>query len=195
MRGKVVILWIAAICLILAAAPCAAQTPPNVQGLKMFLKVDEISGESQDTDHKDWIEVFHYADGVSQEYNPGWSPASASDAQPACAPVSLFKYIDMSSPKLREGSATGKHFREVQIEMAFNGVTFFKVKMENVMISIVQALTPETVCPASLSSTDANYPQERVGFLFAKITYTWISGGSSITTGYDFAEGKAVAAY
>ena len=184
MKRKVVILSIAAICLLLAVTPCAAQVPPNVQGLKMYLQIDGIKGESQEDKHKDWIEVFHYAGGVSQGYDPAWSGTST---QPNFAPVTVFKYIDLSSPKLREGAAYGQHFRSAQFEMAFNGFTFFTVRMENVMISNAQALTPEIACPTSSSSTDSNYPQERVSFTFGKITYAWLWGQNNITTGYDFA--------
>ena len=188
MKRKVAILSIAAICLILAVAPCAAQVPPNVQGLKMYLKIDGIPGESQEDQHKDWIEVFHYAAGVTQGYDPTWSGTST---QPNFAPITVFKYVDMSSPKLREGSSYGTHFPSAQLEMAFNGFTFFTVKMENVMISSAQAVTTEIACPDT-STTDSNYPQERVSFSFAKITYTWLSGGGNITAGYDFANPPVV---
>ena len=77
----------------------------------MFLKLDGIKGESQDSKHKDEIDVLSWSWGVTQSGTMhtggggGSGKASFSD-------MTLTKYIDSSSTSLFKACSTGDHIKE-----------------------------------------------------------------------------------
>jgi type VI secretion system secreted protein Hcp len=193
MRKKGVFLSIALICLILAAAPCAAQPLPT-QGVKYFLNIDGIKGESQEDQHKDWIEVLSYADGVSQGFNPAYSPLNMrSYMEPGFASITITKIIDIASPKLMEAASKGTHIPNAKMEVYYNGFKFWTVNLEDVVISSVEAQIPET-----LLTCDVAPVAETVSLNYGKIEWTYTqqkradgSGGGNTTAKYDLTKAKA----
>jgi len=192
MKRKGVFLSIAVICLIFAAAPCAAQTPPS-QGVKYFLNIDGIKGESQEDQHKDWIEILSYADGVSQGVNPAYSPRNMrSYMEPSIASVVITKVVDISSPKLMEAACSGKHFNKVEIEVYHNEFKFWTVTLEDVVVTSVQAQIPEALFTCALAP-----PAETVSLDFRAVEWTYTkqkpdgTAGGNVTAKWDLTKGKA----
>lgn len=77
----------------------------------MYLKLDGIKGESQDSKHKDEIDVLSWSWGVQQSGTMhtggggGSGKASFSD-------MSITKYVDSASPNLIKVCSTGEHVKE-----------------------------------------------------------------------------------
>jgi len=196
MRRKIVFLTIAAICLILAAAPCAAQTPPNTEGVKYFVNFGDIKGESTDKDHKDWVMILSHADGVHQGVNPAYSPTNMrSYMEPDFASITITKFVDLASPKLMEAACKGTHIPEVVIEAYYNGSKFWMVTLEDVVISSVQAQIPETLLACAVAS---DFHTETVSLNYGKIEWVYTqqkrqdgSGGGNVTAKYDLTKAKA----
>jgi type VI secretion system secreted protein Hcp len=175
MRRKNVFLAIAVICLILTATPCAAM-------FDAYLQIDGIKGESQDKDHKDWIQVLNYNQRVSQPTTsqpPSQSAGrSGQSSLPAHGDLTISKLLDKSTPKLFEACSTGKVIKFADIDMVRNGQVYLRVHLENVVISSIISHSGEPISAV---------PQEQVSLKSGKITWTYMSpyGGGSSSESYD----------
>jgi type VI secretion system secreted protein Hcp len=87
-----------ALCVLAPAWMLGALLPTSAPAaVDMFLEVDGLQGESQDSKYKDAIDVLAFSWGVS---NGGGKPNFQD--------VSVTKYVDRTSPKLLEMVASGK---------------------------------------------------------------------------------------
>ena len=132
----------------------------------MFMQVDSLKGESTDSEHKDWIELLSYNHSISQ-------PASATGSSAGGGTVgrcqhsdfSITKFVDLASPKLYELCSSGKHLKDVTINlMRASGdarVKYMEIKMEQVVIS--------HVAPAG----GGDFPSESVSFNYGTIKWTY----------------------
>jgi len=77
--------------------------------LDMFLKLDDIPGESTVKGHATEIDVLAFSWGMS---NPGTISTAGGGiiaGKPQFQELSLTKYVDLASPLLMTAAATGKH--------------------------------------------------------------------------------------
>ena len=80
----------------------------------MFLKLEGIEGESQDSKFKDWIEVLSFNWGVHQastahrQQGLGHSKASFQEFH-------ISKHYDKASPKLFKACAMGQHIKSGKV--------------------------------------------------------------------------------
>jgi len=104
-----------------------------------FLKIDGIPGESADDKHKDWIEILSYHHGISQPSSKTASSSGGATAERVnFGDFSVTKLVDMASPKIFEAGCTGRHIKEVIIEVCRAGgdkQKYLEIKMEQVLIS------------------------------------------------------------
>ena len=183
MRRKIGLLSIAVICLILTATPCAAM-------FDAFLQLDGIKGESQDSQHKDWIQVLTYSHKVSPGIAPSFgTSASGLSSLPAHGDLYIAKLLDAATPKLREGALLGKRIKFANLDLVYNGQIYWRARLENVGIVNVQALTPDLlVWTPTLSNAPISASlQESVQLRYGKIAWSYMSpyGGGSSEGGYD----------
>jgi type VI secretion system secreted protein Hcp len=73
----------------------------------MFLKIPDIKGESQDAEHKDWIDVLSWSWGLSKD----------SRGKVCVQDLSLFKYLDSSTPDLIQSMPADTTFRTADLEV------------------------------------------------------------------------------
>jgi type VI secretion system secreted protein Hcp len=147
------------------AASSGTQPPPLPLAFDMFLKIDEIPGESTDDKHKDWIELLSYSHGVSQPSRVvgggGAEPCKHED-------FSLVKLLDKASPKLALYCCDGKHFPKVEIELC--RATGDKQKyMEYVLSDVIVS----SVKPSAGTRINDVLPLEEVSFNYGKIEWTY----------------------
>ena len=108
----------------------------------MFLKLDGIDGESVDIKYEKWIECLSFSWGISdgsKTTNTPGKPPNAKRAQ--VADLSITKFLDTSSPKLFERCCEGEHIGDATLVMRKPGdkpQEFFKIKLQDVLISSVQ---------------------------------------------------------
>jgi type VI secretion system secreted protein Hcp len=158
-----------------------------------YVQIDGIKGESTDSEHKDWIEVLAFNQSLSQPEvaaaNPGGGRATGRVEH---QDITITKHLDAASPKLYEACASGKHIKEVTIDMMRAGgdkpVKYMVVKMEDVVISHV----------ATSGSGDS--PTESISLNFRKIEWTYTqqrradgSQGGNTTGGWNLVENKVAA--
>src|SRR5262245_3912619 len=143
-----------------ASSEALAQAAPQTL---FFLKVQGITGESQQPGHHDEIDVFSFKLGVSQKGVTDFG-GGAGVGKSVFLPVVVFKNVDISSAGLFLACATGKHIPKVELKAArttANGlVEFLTVTLTDVLVS---SLNDE-----SAESDGAKSVLESVSFNYAK---------------------------
>ena len=152
-----------------SAQPGTSITPTAAQPQDpAFIKFDGIDGESQDRDHRDWIDLLSFSQG---QYLAALSAAAggAGAGRLVFEELALSKTLDKASPKLAEAVCKGTVFPNVQLELtrplsAGTQNTYYAVEMKNVIV---------TSYHIGGSSQDA-MPTESLSLNFEeiKVTYT-----------------------
>jgi type VI secretion system secreted protein Hcp len=101
----------------------------------IFLKLDGISGESTDQDHKGEIDVEAFTFNAKRATGSG-------NGKVRFAPFRVIKVYDASSPKLMQAAATGRHIKSAVLTFRRsgdpNGVEFLTYKLGDVVVSAYQ---------------------------------------------------------
>ena len=156
-----------------------------------FLKVDGIPGESKDSNHKDWIEVLAFRHGAVQPVSTTASSAGGAATERAeFTPLTITKQVDKASPELWKACFTGRHIKEVVLQLYRSGgdkQQYLEIKMEKVLITSFDQAGGEA------------FPEEVITFAPGKIEMTYNQqsreDGSlqgSIAAGWDLTTNKAV---
>lgn len=105
----------------------------------MFLKIDDVKGESRDSKHKDEVDVLAWSWGMSQSgttHMGGGGGAGKVSVQD----LSLTKYVDKASPNLIMATCNGKHYKEALLTVRKAGekpLEYIKITMKEVLVSAV----------------------------------------------------------
>ena len=149
----------------------------------IFLKIAGIDGESQDSAHKDEIDVSSWTWQVLQESNMQQGSGGGS-GKATVKDLSFVHDVDRASPNLMKYCLTGKHIPEAKLTVRKAGGTpleYLKLTMTDVVITNVQ--------PAGSSKDEII--KEQVSMAFAKIKHEYIvqnqqgGSGGAVTAGYD----------
>jgi type VI secretion system secreted protein Hcp len=101
----------------------------------IFLKLDGISGESTDQDHKGEIDVEAFTFNAKRATGSG-------NGKVKFAPFRVIKVYDASSPKLMQAAASGRHIRSAVLTFRRsgdpNGVEFLTYKLSDLVVSSYQ---------------------------------------------------------
>jgi type VI secretion system secreted protein Hcp len=103
----------------------------------MFMKIDDIKGESLDKTHKDSIQVLAWSWGATQSGTTHMGGGGGS-GKVNVQDLSFTKYIDGSSPNLIKACCNGKHFKQALLTVrkaGENPVEYVKIKLQDVLIS------------------------------------------------------------
>jgi type VI secretion system secreted protein Hcp len=105
----------------------------------MFLKIDDVKGESVDSKHKGTIDVLAWSWGMSQSgttHVGGGGGAGKVSVQD----ISITKYVDKGSPTLMAACCSGKHFKEAVLTVRKAGdkpLEYIKLTMKEVIVSSI----------------------------------------------------------
>jgi len=105
----------------------------------MFLKIDDIDGESVDSKHKGWIDVQSWSWGMS---HPGTSHSGtgSGSGRVSVQDLSIVKYIDKATPNLTKLCCKGKHFQLATLEVRKAGgdpLVYVKLLLHDGIVSSV----------------------------------------------------------
>lgn len=162
--------------------------------IDVYLQIDGIPGESQDDQHKQWIEVTGVHWAVHQPKSATTSTGGGHTAERAeLSEISFSKLADLSSPILAQTCAMGRTIKGAKLEFFRadgNGtrVKYYDVELENVLIGMVKP---------HLGGSES-FLSEIVNLKFSKIKWKYtqqkISGGVGGNTagGWDLATNKIV---
>lgn len=162
--------------------------------IDVYLQIDGIEGESQDSKHQGWIECSSVHWGILQPKSATASTGGGHTAERAeLKEVSFTKVADLASPILMQTCAMGKTLARAKFEfMRADGqgepVKYFEIELENVLIGgIAPGIEPGTIL------------DEHVSLKFSKIKWRYtqqkIGGGAGGSTvgGWDLAANKVAA--
>jgi len=155
----------------------------------IFLKIDGITGESQDSTHKNEIEVLSWHWEIAQDST--MHSGSGGGAGKATVKDLVFVHnIDRASPNLMKYSLTGQHVDQAVLVMrkaGGNPLEYLTITMSDVLITGVH--------PTG-NNSDTSSP-EQVSMSFAKVQQEYTvqnaqgTSAGTITAGYDVKGNKA----
>lgn len=128
----------------------------------MFLKIDGVDGESQDSKHKSWIEILSWSWGEAQTGSAG-KGGGAGIGKVDMQDFSFSKFMDKASPKLMLACAQGKHLPTMDFVARKAGgeqENYMKMKLTDVMVSSFST---------SNSAGSGSLPVESISLNFSKI--------------------------
>lgn len=105
----------------------------------IFLKLDDIKGESQVDGFKDQIEIMSYSHNVAMQVTNDVSNTERTSGRAHVGEMSLTKFVDLSTPKLNEYCCSGKMVKEAVLTLCRNDdgkmLPFIVYTLDNVIIS------------------------------------------------------------
>ncbi|MET0983658.1 MAG: type VI secretion system tube protein Hcp [Telluria sp.] len=106
----------------------------------MFLKIDDVKGESQDSKHKDEIDVIDWSwemDTSATTQAGGGGGSGKVNVEN----LTVTKWVDKSSPNLMLATCSGKHYKEALLTVRKAGekpLEYIKVTMKKVLVASVK---------------------------------------------------------
>ncbi|ARP93607.1 Hcp1 family type VI secretion system effector [Bordetella genomosp. 13] len=106
----------------------------------MFMKIEGASGESKDSNHKDWTDIVSFSWGATQPATmatgggQGAGKASFND-------LHVVARIDKAAPAVMKHCASGKHLSKIELSVCKAGgqqVEYTKITLEEVLVTSVQ---------------------------------------------------------
>ena len=161
----------------------------TLQGaVDMFLKLNGIEGESQDSAHSKEIDVLAWSWGGSAAATLSGSVPTAGKAQNT--DLAITKFVDKATPALMLRMVTGNVISDATLTVRTNGTT----PVEYIKI----VLTDVLVTSLSTGGSDGDDRlSEEVTFFFGKVAFTYTpldngkgGVGSPITTTWDVVANK-----
>jgi type VI secretion system secreted protein Hcp len=159
--------------------------------IDVYLQIDGIKGESQDSSHQGWIELTSAQWGVIQPRSATASTAGGHTAE-RCEhrTVALSKLADLASPILMQHCSMGKTIARAKLEfMRADGdgkpVKYYEVELENVVVANMEQMVSQ-----------GSILHDAIGLRFSKVKWKYnqqkIGGGSGGSTvgGWDLATNK-----
>lgn len=154
----------------------------------IFIKIDGIDGESQDSAHKNEIEVTSWGWQILQQSN--MHAGSGGGAGKATVEDLAFEHlVDRASPNLMKYCLTGKHIDQAVLTVrkaGGNPLEYLKLTMSDVLVTLVHP---------SGSNADSGI-RENVRLSFAKVKQEYVvqnaqgGSGGAVTAGYDIKQNK-----
>jgi type VI secretion system secreted protein Hcp len=111
----------------------------HIMAVDMFLKLDDVKGESQDDKHKDEIDVLAWSWGMHQSGTTHLGGGGGS-GKVSVQDISITKYVDKASPNLMMACCNGKHYKEALLTVRKAGespLEYIKLTMKEVIVSNV----------------------------------------------------------
>jgi type VI secretion system secreted protein Hcp len=105
----------------------------------MFIKIDDIKGESPDAKHKDEIQVLSWSWGMSQS-GTTHDGAGGGAGKVNVQDLTFTKFVDSSSPNLIKFCCNGKHFKQALLTIRKAGehpLEYLKITIKDIIVSAV----------------------------------------------------------
>jgi type VI secretion system secreted protein Hcp len=105
----------------------------------MFLKLDDIKGESSDKSHKETIDILAWSWGASNATS-AHSGGGSGTGKVNVGDISITKYVDKSSAYLMTACFKGTHFKKAEVIVRKAGgspLEYIILTLEEVFVSSV----------------------------------------------------------
>lgn len=149
----------------------------------IFIKIDGIEGESQDSTHKGEVEVLDWDWSVSQTSNMH-SGSGGGAGKCTVEDLNFEHYIDKSSPNLLQHCLTGKHIPEAVLTVRKAGgspLEYLRITLQEIIITRVSPVYLNTM----------RVPRETVSLAFSRVKMDYVlqnaegNSAGTVAMGYD----------
>jgi type VI secretion system secreted protein Hcp len=139
----------------------------------VFMKIDGISGESVDTQYKEWIEV------LSLNWEVDTSTTERGHGGPRSSHFGIIKVVDKATPQILRATTQNELIKEIRIALCRAGkekLKYLEYVFKNCVITKAQLQMG--------THSGETLPTENLQFRFASITVTYFqqkrdTGGSA----------------
>lgn len=159
--------------------------------IDMFLKVEGVSGESNDSNHKEWIDINSFSWGASQTGTMSGGGGGGT-GKVSFNDLRIDAHIDKATPGILKHCSSGKHLGEVKVSVCKAGgsqVEYATIILKDVLVTSVQFD----------GASDSEQLKVSYAFQAAKVEqHYWPqtkegSKGAESQMGWDIKENKATA--
>ena len=108
--------------------------------IDMYLKVEGAAGESQDSNHKDWIDILSYSWGATQTGTMSGGGGGGA-GKVSFNDLHVSTNLDKATPAILKTCASGKHLAEVKVSICKAGGTqieYTTIVLKDVIVTAVQ---------------------------------------------------------
>jgi type VI secretion system secreted protein Hcp len=154
----------------------------------MFLRVDSLEGESEDSVHKGEIEILSWSWAASQT-GTGGQGGGLGAGKVEIQDIEIRKYADRASPVLYKLCCSGQHIASADLTVRKAGgeaLEYLKLRFEDLMITSYKV--------SGDPKDDQIVETVRLNFTRAGITYTpqvgGGGGGAKVSGGWDLKANK-----
>ena len=156
----------------------------------MFMKIDDIKGESIDAKHKDEIDVLSWTWGVTQS-GTSHTGSGGGAGKVQVSDLTFTKRIDKATPILIKNSCSGKHMKSAVLVVRRAGgqpLEYLTITMEDLLVSAV----------TTGGSSGDDTLTENVTLNFARVKLEYVpqkaggGGDASIPMGWNIAANKEI---
>jgi type VI secretion system secreted protein Hcp len=136
---------------------------------QMFLKLDQVSGESSDQKHRDEIDVLSWSWGLTQSGSTH-SGGGGGVGKVSVHDLAFTKLLDIASPRLVLMCCKGNHVPKAVLTVRSSGPTpldYFTLTLDEVLVSSVSMAAMD----------DHGRPAENVTLNFARFHFAYARQG------------------
>ena len=108
--------------------------------IDMYLKVDGVTGESNDSNHKGWADIYSFSWGAKQQGNMAVGGGGGT-GKVQYHDLSVQAFIDKGTPAVLKFCSSGKHVDKVELSVCKAGGTqieYCRIVQEDVLITSCQ---------------------------------------------------------
>lgn len=175
------------------AAPAVALTTTRADA-DIFMKADNLLGESRTTTHKDWIEVLSMSYGVKNSATLGSGGTGGTGGiypgKSEGGELTITKLLDSSSPALFLKCAKGEPILELKLEFeqlsSTMPVVYYRITLSNVLVTKMEPDANEDQRP----SETVSFAYERIKVEYYKTDSKGGVPSTPTTVNWDFANNK-----
>ncbi|WP_368656755.1 Hcp family type VI secretion system effector [Pantoea agglomerans] len=105
----------------------------------LFLKIDGITGESQDSNHKGWINIDSFTWGATQPGNMSVGGGGGA-GKVQFRDLTVQTQIDKATPAIMRYVSNGKHIGKIELSVCKAGgsqIEYCRITLEDVLITNV----------------------------------------------------------
>lgn len=138
-----------------------------------YLKLDGITGEATDSNHKDEIQLLSFSWGGTQITSVAGTQGSGA-GKVDLAELSIMKHLDKASSQVFKALISGTHIKTgvlSAVKAGAGGKPFLKLSLEELFVTSLQ------------TSASSELPTESVSFSYNKIKYEyWTQNDQGVLT-------------
>ena len=114
--------------------------------IDIFLKIDGVSGESKDSNHKDWIDVRDFTWGADQPATLT-SGGGGGSGKVNFQDLKVTAAIDKAAPTILKHCSTGYHLTKIELSVCKAGgeqIEYSRVTLEDAIVTGVEYVGSES---------------------------------------------------